>query len=224
MKKKSGKVAPRKSARGEASTGSRESLLRAAEAVIVTDGVGAVTIRRVAGDAGVSISLIAYHFGSVDDLVAEVMNLNLDAVIQAQKVLTASADMSSLSSIMEAYLRPLWCPAAFNPRSRAALIIQDIYRRAPAKMRARADARLEESFLPLTRAMQKHLSHLDRAEVVWRLCALAGMVLSMSQEAPSWRLFHGITTLEHFGEPDSDYARMLDFALTLLMAPQAKQR
>ena len=49
-------------------TDTREGLLDAAEALLLTEGYAAVTSRRVGAGAGVNPALVHYHFGSMDDL------------------------------------------------------------------------------------------------------------------------------------------------------------
>lgn len=50
-------------------TGGREALLAATLAVVVDEGVSAVTARRVAARAGVSPGTVTHHFPSVDGLL-----------------------------------------------------------------------------------------------------------------------------------------------------------
>lgn len=52
--------------RGDAS---REAILRAATEVIVSDGVAALTHRRVSEVEGVSLARVSYHYPKVDDLL-----------------------------------------------------------------------------------------------------------------------------------------------------------
>ena len=49
--------------------GGPEPLLEATLAVLAREGVGAVTVRRVATEAGASPGTVTHHFGSVDDLL-----------------------------------------------------------------------------------------------------------------------------------------------------------
>lgn len=53
--------------RGEAS---RRAIVQAAIRVLSRDGLAAVTHRAVATEAGVSVALTTYHFGTLDDLLA----------------------------------------------------------------------------------------------------------------------------------------------------------
>lgn len=199
--------------------GVRSQFLRACEAILLKEGIGMVSTRRVAADASASISLIPYHFGGLDGLVSEVLQRNLDVMIDAQKTYGQLADPKDLRSVVDAFLRPMWSPAAFHPKARAALVVQEIYRRSPAKLRAKADGRLEEGFMPLVRAMASHLGHIGQAELIWRVCAIAGTVVGMADDSPSWRLFRAVSAHERIKEDAGGIGHMIDYALAVLAAP-----
>ncbi|GAA2726599.1 TetR/AcrR family transcriptional regulator [Actinocorallia aurantiaca] len=59
----------------------RERLLDAALRLIAEHGVGALTNRRVAAAAGVSLGTLTYHFGSQTDLLRECLDRFADAEI-----------------------------------------------------------------------------------------------------------------------------------------------
>lgn len=59
----------------------REAILRAAAAVAVRDRLAGVTARAVAAEAGISSGLVFFHFGSIDDLVVELLGWLLDRTI-----------------------------------------------------------------------------------------------------------------------------------------------
>ena len=210
---------PARRGRQPKNSGIRTDLLRACEAVILREGVGMVSTRRIAADASTSISLIAYHFGGLDGLISELLQRNLDVLIEAQKKYGSEADQDSLRSIVDAFVRPLWSAAAFHPKSRAALVVQEIYRRAPLKLRAKADGRLEEGFMPLVRIMALHLRHIGLSELIWRVCAVAGTVVGMADDSPSWRLFHALSAHERIEQVAGGNEYMIDYAMTVLSAP-----
>lgn len=53
----------------------RERILRAALRIVATDGVAAVTNRRIAVEAGVSLGSVTYHFATQRDLLRESLRL-----------------------------------------------------------------------------------------------------------------------------------------------------
>lgn len=76
-------MTPTSSERGQET---RERLLDAAAQLIVEDGWGAVTTRRVADRAGLRPGLVHYHFRTVEDLLIEA------ALASARREATAAAD------------------------------------------------------------------------------------------------------------------------------------
>ena len=54
-------------------SGNRKALLDAAQALMVEEGYGAVTTRRVAAKAGLKPQLVHYYFESMDDLLLYVV-------------------------------------------------------------------------------------------------------------------------------------------------------
>jgi AcrR family transcriptional regulator len=72
---------PRRRSRPDQST--RDKILGAAAAVLADEGVTAVSTRRVAGRAGVNQALVHYHFGSIENLLLEV--LRSQALVAAER-------------------------------------------------------------------------------------------------------------------------------------------
>ncbi len=60
---------PRSTRRAEASERLREAIVAATVRIVARDGVGAVTHRRVAEEAGVSLSSTTWHFGSKGEIL-----------------------------------------------------------------------------------------------------------------------------------------------------------
>lgn len=68
----------------------REQILEAAFAVACRQGIGRLTVRAVAGEAGVSHALVLFHFGRKTNLVHEL----LDWVLESTSVLHVSEDIA----------------------------------------------------------------------------------------------------------------------------------
>jgi TetR/AcrR family transcriptional regulator, transcriptional repressor of bet genes len=68
----------------------RENILEAAFAVACRSGIGALTVRSVAAEAGVSHALVLFHFGRKERLVHEL----LDWLIKGTSVLHISEDIA----------------------------------------------------------------------------------------------------------------------------------
>lgn len=63
-----------------AKTETKETILNTAEALFAEHGIGAVSLRKIIGEADVNIASVHYHFGSKDELVREVYRRRLRAV------------------------------------------------------------------------------------------------------------------------------------------------
>lgn len=58
----------------KAGQSTREAIIDGAYALLQEEGVGGISTRRIASRAGVNQALVHYHFGSVEQLMAEVLN------------------------------------------------------------------------------------------------------------------------------------------------------
>jgi AcrR family transcriptional regulator len=93
--------------RAEQRTATRQALVGAAVELLRTEGVAAVTTRRVAGVARVSQSTVMYHFPSRDDLVtAAVAQLAFELADQARVHFEETAAAEALD--LEGYLDLIW--------------------------------------------------------------------------------------------------------------------
>lgn len=77
------------SARPRSEIPRRETLLDAAERLVVTEGYASVTTRRAAEEAGLNHGLIHYYFGSMDELFVQVLERFTDSLIERQREMYA---------------------------------------------------------------------------------------------------------------------------------------
>lgn len=85
----------------------RDDLARAAAGVILRDGPGALTHRRVAAEAGASLSATTYYFASLDDLAAAAGRSLADgwaaharAVLATAPTVTVQQDPAAAASVL----------------------------------------------------------------------------------------------------------------------------
>jgi len=62
-----------------------EGLLDAAERMLVRDGYGAITTRRVAAEAGLNHGLVHYYFGSMEELLLQVLERFTRRLVERQR-------------------------------------------------------------------------------------------------------------------------------------------
>jgi AcrR family transcriptional regulator len=77
-------------AEGTGEPPARAALLEAAGRLLVEEGYGAVTSRRVAARAGVNPALVNYYFGSMDDLLVTLFRRGADAYLERLRDALAS--------------------------------------------------------------------------------------------------------------------------------------
>ncbi|OBI07561.1 hypothetical protein A5715_17375 [Mycolicibacter heraklionensis] len=103
--------------RAEQRVATRQALVAAAVQQLRTEGIAAVTTRRVAGAAGVSQSTVMYHFPSRDDLVtAAVAQIALELADQARVHFeeTAATTTLDLSGFLDLIWREFTTPQALS--------------------------------------------------------------------------------------------------------------
>lgn len=92
--------------RGEAT---RERVLDAAERLFAEHGFEGVSIRQIAREAGVTLSVVGFHGGSKDDLSATVLGRRAAALNEGRRAALTAAlaqPAPSLRAVIEAYVLP----------------------------------------------------------------------------------------------------------------------
>jgi AcrR family transcriptional regulator len=93
------------------------ALLDAAERLLVGDGYAAISTRRLADEAGVNHGLVHYYFGSMEELLFEVLDRFTDALIERQVAMYAAPQpflerwrqaMRYLDEDMESGYQKIW--------------------------------------------------------------------------------------------------------------------
>jgi len=116
----------------------RTALLRAAERIIIVEGLNALSSRRIGAVSGHNATLITYHFGGVDGLLAELWRLNQGPMLEEWRMLDAplpdDGDLA-LDHLLIYWLRPLWRSAALTPDERALAVLDEIASHASDEVR-----------------------------------------------------------------------------------------
>jgi AcrR family transcriptional regulator len=84
-------------------TGTRERILRAALKLIGSDGIGAVSNRRLAAEAEVSLGTLTYHFPSQNELLKESLLLDMSEEVERLTRIAEAIknDEPSLEQVLE---------------------------------------------------------------------------------------------------------------------------
>ncbi|MGE5146083.1 MAG: TetR/AcrR family transcriptional regulator [Candidatus Eiseniibacteriota bacterium] len=160
---------------------SRTRLMQAAERLFAERGVRAVSIRDIAAEAGVNSALIAYHFGSKEELfytvyrsVAEPMNIERTRRLDALERLEQPPTVEDL---LDAWARPVLVDQAAADHARFAKLALALAAHDPIiSNRLASDTfhEVNERFLDM---MQRSLPDVPRKALVWRLYFLIGGVM-----------------------------------------------
>lgn len=156
----------------------RQTLLAAAELILVRDGATALTVRKIGMEAGANPGLVTYHFKSVRLLLEELALLNLQPIRDGWDVLNSerAGDMG-LEEVLRAWLGPLTAPAAFTPGGRALIILDEIGAHGEMELRRNILAIMQDLSLRLRELLRPHLPHLARDELRARLRFIAAAAL-----------------------------------------------
>jgi AcrR family transcriptional regulator len=104
---------PRRPSGGAHTPDTRERILDTAERLFAERGVAATSVRDITGAAGVNLGAINYHFGTKQELAAEVFRRRLEPVSERQLALLdkvvqkAGAKPPKLEVVLEAMIRPI---------------------------------------------------------------------------------------------------------------------
>lgn len=197
----------------------RTRLLRAAEWVIVHEGVHALTIRRAAALAEANSALIGYHFGGVGGLLAELARLNSEPILEDQRsgFERVMGGGGRLEELLDAFLHPLWRSAAMNPSERALVVVDEIVTRAEPELREEVRGWFAEAARPFVESFVRLLPELGSSAVRWRLGFLSAAALDLPPRGARTALASPQRALAA-GDDAERYRQFLAFARASLSA------
>lgn len=152
----------------------RLSLLAAAEAIVVEQGVNALTVRRIGEAAGLNPTLITYHFGSLNQLLDELCSLNLEPLLAEWRAIEAER---TLDGVLRAWLAPMMRPAYFTPGGRALVVLDELAAHGQPGLRSKVLSAMETFAGRLRAALAPLLPELGEHELRARLRFVSGAAL-----------------------------------------------
>lgn len=157
----------------------RSRLLQAAERILIEDGVRGLTTRRVGDLAGLNPTLITYHFGTVAALLGQLLDDNLAPMLRdlarIGDPVPASEDM--LDTKIRRWLAPFLAPAAYNPRGRMLVVLDEIAAHGEAEVSARLMTLMGEVADNVIAQLQPLLPDLAPEELRTRMRFIGGAAL-----------------------------------------------
>ncbi|ADZ70854.1 TetR family transcriptional regulator [Polymorphum gilvum] len=195
---------------------------------LVEEGVAAaqITTRMVADRAGTSVSAVAFHFGSLDELIAAVgmgayNRLNRERLQILQTAIFAHRpEPPPVRSVLDALIRPpvLWHlrgDGAYGVLMHISTLLSTC--RDPGRFRA-----LEASMQPhrvIMAQLRAHAPWLSEAEIGWRVSAILGIRSQVLRRRYRCDAFTGGRL--DLDDPEAVIEAILDLAVPMFAAPDA---
>ena len=150
----------------------------AAERLFALHGFQNVSVRDITADAGVNLASVNYHFGSKDNLIAEVFRRRMDEMSRLRLERLAQARRSEplvLEEVLRAFIEPAL--ALSLDRDGGAAFVR-VLARAYAERNERLRKFLSDHYGHVLREFSHALARcfpaLDKEALYWRLDYLAG--------------------------------------------------
>jgi AcrR family transcriptional regulator len=207
----------------------RTAILTAAEQLWAERSFGEVTMRDIVAAAGVNLAAVNYHFGSKDELLAELF-VSRTTVLNKERFaeLKAAEESGNGTASVEAILRALvgpplrWCLSPDHQRSAAARFMT----RASVETVPPIKKIVDREFRHLQRfaaALRRALPNRDEADVYWGLhFALSMQRQTVTDRERLLKLSGGVCTTD---DTEAVIARIVAIALLALTgvdAPRAR--
>jgi AcrR family transcriptional regulator len=165
----------------------RQRLMEASEQLFADHGWKAVSVRAIVAAADVNLAALHYHFGSKEQLLAEIFAAHAKPIVEERMRLLAEVDRSGetpeLEAILEAFLRPALAVGSdrqFGGRSFVKLRARLATEPESFSRKILASA-FDESSSAFLAALGRALPEIPRADLEWRFHFMLGaMVYTMA--------------------------------------------
>lgn len=206
----------------------RASILDAAEQLYAERGFGDVTLRDIVAAAGVNLAAVNYHFGSKDELIAELfvtrgIATNRERLAELKAAETAGNGRADVRAILRALVGPTLrgCLGPANEQSAAARFMTRASIEAVPPIR-RIKNREVDHLRKFAAAMRRSLPDCDEADLYWGLhFALAMAHQTIRDNERLTRLSEGHCDVN---DVDAVIERIVDAAAMTLTGRSAAKR
>jgi AcrR family transcriptional regulator len=203
------------------STDTRDRILDAAERLFAQFGFDGTSLRQITVGASVNLAAVNYHFGSKEDLYAQVfirriVPINAQRHAMLDHALQLAGDNPvPLRAIFESFIRPVFEMADRSP-SFLPLLARNVG--APPAFMSKV---IEAQFRPLiTRyhaALREAVPHLDPKTMFWRMHFIVGATLHCASHHFTIDQISG--GLCHTHDVEEMLRHLVDFAVAGMAAP-----
>jgi AcrR family transcriptional regulator len=167
----------------------RQRLIDASEQLFADHGWNAVSIRTIVAAADVNLAALHYHFGSKEQLLAEIFAARAKPIAEERmRLLLAAIDLEgapSLERILEAFLRPaltIGSDHRFGGRAFVKLRARLATEPEAVSRRILANA-FDESSGEFLTALGRALPEIPRADLEWRFHFMLGAMFYTMADA-----------------------------------------
>jgi AcrR family transcriptional regulator len=160
---------------------SREKLILSAERLFADRGFDGVSVRDIAGAAGVNSALVGYYFRGKDGLLSEVYTRHCEPLKRERARLLEEYGRNpqgpKLEQVIEAFIRPsLEVTTDQHGRSTFTRLRAVLSAENSALLEQLVAENFDQSSKTFVQALSRCLPHLTRDEVLWRFHFLLGTV------------------------------------------------
>ena len=167
----------------------KRRILDTAERLFGEQGYDAVSLRHIIGEAGVNLAAVHYHFGSKEDLLAEVVLRKIGPVNEARLARLDQAEEQAdggplpVETILRAFLEPTETAAQRSPE-----FVKFMGRMvSEGHIERIAKERLQPLLERFVTALERSLPELSREELGWRIYFMFGaMSRALCGEEQAW--------------------------------------
>lgn len=203
------------------STATRDRIVATAEVLFATKGYAATTTREITAAADVNIAAVNYHFGSKENLLAEILD-GIVVPLNAERLVlldAAEADGATpdVRQVLTAFLLPdLHAIAQLRGRhADLPRFVSRMYSESSEMMARLVGRQFADTQKRFYAAFAAALPDLDAEAIAWRLHAIVGIVLY---------LFAGVEVPGHGqmlgSDTDANLRRLLEVTVPLMTAPR----
>lgn len=206
----------------------RSSILAAAERLYAERGFGDVTLRDIVAEANVNLAAVNYHFGSKDELIAELfvtrsLALNRERLQELRAAEESGGGRAEIGAILRALVGPTLrgCLGPENQRSTAARFMIRVNIESVPPIR-RIRNREIDHLRKFVAAMRRSLPGLAEVELFWGLhFALAMAQQTVRDSERLTKLSEGKCDVD---DVESVIARVVSVAIMALTAGRGEAK
>ena len=206
------------------SQATREGILAAAERLFAERGVEGTSVRDITGAAAANLAAINYHFGTKQELVAQVFGRRFERLNQRRLELLQHAEREArggapaVEAILEALVRPA-VEQSFASGKRVTTLMR-LMGRCPGEPNPEVERMMrlhsERIMAHAAAALRRALPHLPPGELFWRMRFAIGamhhaLLIASKEPSPGAKL-----------DADGLVRRLVAFAAAGMRAPAPK--